>query len=321
MATFGWSRSAKANRNEAARHLCVEGLQVGSVRDYEGSECVGRRMDEEVITVEGGNQVFAVDISLDSARFSTGTNKAEVSIWSMTKGERLVGPLQHDEQVTGTRFSPNGEQIATACYRGSRIRVFDSRSGDELITIDTTTPQVAAITPLAWSSDGQRIFAASESDKISSFDVSTGAQLAELQIPSRLIRGVHSLALAPNCKFIATFAHQSISFLDASTLAQAGPVIEDTNIRSIAISQDNTYLATGHFYGKIIVRNLSQILPDLYGPFHVSICLYGPAMLDRPHSVLYVDKLHRYPLTVKCNKTNCLREWTATTTKLLALIP
>ena len=236
-------------------------------------------MHEKLITVEGGITVWAVDVSPDSTRFATGTGKSEMSIWSMTKGERLVGPLRHDNDVTGAEFSPNGEQIATACY-GASIRIFDGRNGDELITIDTTTPQLAATTPLAWSSDGQRIFAASKGNKISSFDVSTESQLAELQMPS----DGYSLALAPNCKFIATFTYGSIRFLDASTLAQTGPVVEENEvIYSIAISQDSSCAATGRGDGKIIIRNLSQILPDLYGPFHVRICTFiVPACLTSP---------------------------------------
>ena len=240
--------------------VCGTSLNGASVWDGE--------MCEKLITVEGGKKVWAVDVSPDSTRFATGSNKLEVSIWSITAGERLVGPLQHNNLVTGTKFSPNGKQIATACLNGS-IRIFDGRNGDELITIDTTTPRLAATTPLAWSSDGQRIFAASKDNKIRSFGVSAGAQLAELQMPS----DGYSLALAPNCKFIATFGDRAIWFLDASTLTRTGPVIEDSEeIRSIAISQDNTYLATGQFDGKITVRNLSRSLPDFYRPLQVSIC-------------------------------------------------
>ena len=238
---------------------------------FDGASVWDGEMDEKLVTVEGGNKALAVDVSPDSTRFATGTDKSEVSIWSITAGERLVGPLQHDNNVNGTKFSPSGEKIATACYRGS-IRIFDSRNGDKLVTIDTQTPNIGAITPLAWSSDGQRVFATSNDDKIRSFDLSTGdSQLAALQMPSL----VHSLALAPNCKFIATFASQSISFLDASTLAQTGPVVEDNGqIESIAISQDSSYVATGRGDGRIAIRNLSQILPDLYGPFDVSICAF-----------------------------------------------
>ena len=229
-------------------------------------------MHERLITVDrGGAAVTAVDISPDSTRFATGTNK--MSIWNINTGERLVGPLQHDDNVTGVKFSPNGEQIATACY-GASIRIFDGRNGDELITINTKMPYVTATTPLGWSSDGQRIFATSGDKKIRSFDVFTGSQLAELQIPSDGYY-VHSLVLASNCKLIATSADQSILFLDASTLTQTGPVIKDSEeIRSIAISQDNSYLATGQVDGKIVIRKLSQILPDSYGPFHVRICAF-----------------------------------------------
>ena len=235
---------------------------------YDGASVWDGDMDEKLIDVEGGNSVWAVDVCPDSTRFAIGTSKSEASIWSIPKGERLVGPLRHDRSVTGVKFSPNGEQIATACSSGS-IRIFDSRNGDELITIDTTMPYITAITPLAWSSDGQRIFATSNDYKVRSFDVSTGSQLAELQIHNHN----YFLALAPNCKFIATSRYQSIFFLDTSTLARTGPVITDSKeIRSIAISADSSSLATGRYGGKIVIYKLSQILPDLYGPFDVSIC-------------------------------------------------
>ena len=236
---------------------------------YNGASVWDEEIHDKVIDVEGKSRVWAVDVSPDSTRFSTGTDKLEVSIWSIPKGERLVGPLQHDNDVTGVRFSPNGEQIATACYRGSGVRVFDSHNGDELVNIRTTAPELTAVTPLAWSSDGRRIVATSDYSKITSFDVSTGSQLAELQI----INENYSLALAPNGKFIATFGGHSVEFLDASTLSRIVTVAEDNEeIRSIAISADNSCLATGQADGKIIVRNLSKILLDSYGPFHVGIC-------------------------------------------------
>ena len=146
--------------------------------------------------------------------------------------------------------------------------------------------------------------------------MSTGSQLTELEIPSGASDLVHSLALAPNCKFIATSASRAISFLDTSTLAQTGPAIEDSSryVRSIAISHDNSYLATGQADGTIIVRNLSQILPDLYGPFDVSICAFMV-----PHVGQDIEKLCSY-LLLKY-KTNNLRHQMATVTNHLTLIP
>ena len=232
-------------------------------------------MHERVIEVEGADTVWAVDVSPDSTRFAAGTERNEASIWSIPSGERLVGPLKHyTDGVTGIRFSPNGEHIATACW-GNSINIFDSHTGGKLVTIDTNIPRWGLATPLAWSSDNQQIFAASLENTIRSFNTSTGSQLAESQTLHDGNNNVNSIALAANNKFIATFADHSISFLDTTTLAQIGPVIEDgEQTWSIAISADSSYLATGGDEGEIVMRDLGKVLPGLYGPFHVSICAF-----------------------------------------------
>ncbi|KAG8220767.1 WD40-repeat-containing domain protein [Butyriboletus roseoflavus] len=236
----------------------------------EGASVWDAEMREKVIDVEGTNTVMTVDVSSDSTTFATGTSKA-VSIWSITSGERLVGPLKHwhDSYATAVRFSPNGERIAAASNGRRLIRIFDSRNGDELVTINTLTAVTWPSTPLAWSNDGHKIFAALDDNKIKSFDVSTGSQLAE----SQTLHGssVDFIALAANGKFIATFASRIISFLDTSTLSWIDPVIKDSGMTwAIAISPDNGYLATGLYNGKISIRDLGSILPDSYGPFHKS---------------------------------------------------
>ena len=236
-------------------------------------------MRKEVIHVEGEIGVDAIDVCPDSTRFATGNDENTVSVWSMVTGERLVGPLKHDAyvDVNGIRFSPDGEHIATTC--DTSIRIFDSHNGDELVTIHTHLPRWGAITPVAWSSDGQQSFAASRDNKIKAFDTSTGTQLTESQILHGENDNVHSIALAADGKFIVTFAGRSIWCLDTSTLARIGPVIEDVElIRSIAISLDSTRLATGRHDGRITIHDLSKILPNVHGPFNVSItpCILSP---------------------------------------------
>ena len=262
-----------------------------------GASVWDREMREKAINVEDENIVDGVDVSPDSTRFATGNRDGEASIWSIPSGERLVGPLKHDAGVRGIRFSPNGEHIATAS-NGKRIRIFDSRNGDELITIaGIVTPRLAATTPIAWSRDGRQIFATSEDVKIKAFDASTGTQLAESQILHDGGDDVPSIALAANGKFVATIADHSIVFLDTSTLSRIDPVIEDgERIRSIAISPDSRYVATGRFDGKIAIRDLGKILPELYGPVNVSICAFLC-------SISHVDNICRY-LLAKKNKFN-----------------
>ena len=245
-----------------------------------GASVWDAKMQDKVIGVEGIVNVKSVDISPGSTRFATASDN-NASIWNIVTGKRSVGPLQHSSYVVGIKFSPNGEHIATAVEDNS-ICVFDSRNGDQLITIETDIPVPWPSTPLAWSNNGRQIFAASGDHKIKSFDVSTGSQLAEAQVQGD--GELYSIALATNGKFLATFVDRSISFWDTSTLTQIGPVIEDSqNVRSIALSPDRSHLATGGFRGKISIRNLNNLLPGLYGPFRVSIYAHIVSLLSGYH--------------------------------------
>ena len=126
-----------------------------------------------------------------------------------------------------------------------------------------------------------------------------------------------SIALAVNNKFIATFGGNSISFLDPSTLTRIGPVIEDgERLWSIAISADSSHIAIGQS-GRIDTRDLSKILPDLYGPFHVSICAFIISVCQIiPMIINYI----RHLLTRKYNKASNLCHRTVTTTRYVTLI-
>jgi WD40 repeat protein len=281
--TDGVRRWRVADGQEVANRMPMDVNAIAVSRDgkwivcgtEEGASVWDAKTQEKSVEVEGTVFVGAVDISPESTRFATTTGRSDykASIWNIITGERLVGPLQHDGYVAGIKFSPNGEYIATAVRDSDdSICVFDSRNGDQLVTIKTDIPSRAPITPLAWSNDGQQFFAASNGRTIKSFDVSTGSQLGELQVHGNDGDVVMSIALAANGKFLATFVDRSISFCDTSTLTLIGSVVEDSQrIRSIALSPDCSYLATGGFDGNITIRNLNNVLPDLYGPFHVSI--------------------------------------------------
>jgi len=274
MASHRQSRSGTGNpRNGPECHFCVEGSQVGSVWDMETQNL------KKVIKVEGTAYVLTVDISPDSTRFATSTGYDEkASIWNIFTGERLVGPLQHNGSVASIKFSPNGGYIAAlwGLAKNSSIHVFDSHNGHHLVKIDNEVSKgLSTVTPLAWSSNGQQIFAVSSNHKIKSFDVFTGSQLAESRVHAD--NDVDCIALASNGKFLATFVDCSIMSRDTSILRRIVPVIMNNHIHgiwSIALSLDCSYLATRGFDGNITIRNFSNILPDLYGPFLVSGCAF-----------------------------------------------
>ena len=243
---------------------------------HAGASVWDPEIHKKAIEVEIMEIVSSVDISPDSTRFVTGTASGdnEANIWNIVTGERLVGPLQHGSTVTGVKFSPKGERVATSCE--DSIHVFDSHNGNQLITIHANlrSPRIP-VTPIAWSNDGQQIFAASGTNKIFAFSSSTGSRLAVSRIHSDDDDDNHdrvvSIALAANGKFLSSFAANFVSFWDTSTLTRIDLPIEDSDeIRSIALSPDCGHIAAGRADGKITIHNLSNILPESYGPFDVS---------------------------------------------------
>lgn len=240
-----------------------------------GASVWDAKTHDKVVQVSMDNFVVTVDISPDSTRFTTGTASSRktglhlVNIWDITNGERLVGPLEHEGAVIGVKFSPNGSHIATVTQT-HHIRIFNSTNGDQLVVIDNPMPEWSAITPLAWSSDGQQLFAISEGGKIKSFNTSTGSPLAEWQIHDNS-EDLVSIALSSNDKFIASFANHSISFWDTSSHARLGSILKDVDrIRSIALSPNGRHLATGGFNKTITIWDLSSVLPESYLPLSVS---------------------------------------------------
>jgi WD40 repeat protein len=247
-----------------------------------GASVWDAELQRKVVEVEDTNYVGAVDVSPESTRFATATRSGrKANIWSITTGERLAGPLEHEHAVRGIKFSPDGGHIATAS-EGS-IHVFDSHSGHELITIKNPLLQFLT-TPVIWPSDG-RLFTLSEGGKIKSFDTSTGSQIAEWEIHSHDSVLVVS-ALSGSNRFIASSAGHSISFWDTSTHTQVGSGLEDGDqIQSIALSPDGTRLATGGKNNKTItIWNLSDILPESYLRITVSTTLL---MLGRAITFVY----------------------------------
>ena len=216
--------------------------------------------------------VYAADISPDSAKFATGTGASRtdshsVNVWDITTGERIAGPLGHDDSmVVGVKFSPNGNHITT--LTDNHIRIFNSKTGDQLIIIEHEAPSWSPITPIVWPSDGQ-LFVMSLGGKIKCFDTSTGSQLVEWQIENG--SSFMSIALSTNNKFITSSAGHSVSFWDTSTHTQLGSILKDVDmIRSVALSPNGTHLATGGFNTTITIWSLRGILPESYLPIPVS---------------------------------------------------
>ncbi|KAF8547360.1 WD40 repeat-like protein [Imleria badia] len=240
------------------RRWLVFGLQNNNVRVCDAQAY------QNIRNIHAYNgSIWSVDISPDSTKFATGGGEKSVFIWSMTTGEQLLGPLQHDTSVVAVRFSPNGDRIATAA--GS-IRIYNSDNGQQLLDIPCSFYATLA-SPLAWSADGRRLFAASNLE-VKHFDTSSGSLLSKWSVPGSA--GPTSILLSRNQRFAAVVARDSLSFWDTTTHQQIGTVINHASlVWSIAFSP-NDDIATGESNGKVTLRTLRDILPRSYLTPYVS---------------------------------------------------
>ena len=225
---------------------------------------------EKVLDITGHtNSVYSVDVSPDSTKFTTGSADGHAFIWNITTGDKLVGPLEHEDWVVAVRFSTNGDRIATATADESdensekSIRIYDSENGQLLLDIPFTF-YGSISSCLAWSADGRQIFAASPDNQVKRFDTSSGSLLSTWSVPGEPGSNA-SVILSRNQKFASVIADKSLSFWDTSTQEQIGTAIEHTNsVGTFTLSPNDDCITTGEIHGKITIRSLRDILPASY---------------------------------------------------------
>ena len=232
--------------------------------------------NEKVFDVHGHTDtVLSVDVSADSTKLATGGSDKLAFIWSITTGERLVGPLQHDGWVVAVRYSPRADRIATVTAENPNaksIHIYDSDNGQLLLDIPFQAKAIIS-SPLAWSADGHQLLAVSYGET-KCFNTSSGSLRGKWIVPGK--GQPVSIVLAHSGKFVAISSHNSLSFWDALTHEQIGIVIKHTSVVwSIALSPDDDCIATGEENGQITLHSLRDILPDSYFFVRVSNQLHN----------------------------------------------
>ena len=233
----------------------VSGTRTGLVRVWNAES---HSKVTELKAHNGG--VYAVDVSPHGTRIATGSRDDTLCVWLST-GERLLGPVKHDNLVVSVKFSPNGRLIATATWDGD-VRVYDSHNGGLLVQfpvqVNSTSNQ-----SLAWASDSKQLLALSRDGNINCLEVSSGKTPSKWRIHSSDNAMRQCIALASNGTFIAASASSSVSFWDTATHEQIGSVIKRTHpIVCMAISSNYDLVTAGS--NKITVRNLCDVLPSYY---------------------------------------------------------
>jgi WD40 repeat protein len=79
------------------------------------------------------------------------------------------------KKTTSVAFSPNGRLLASGASCGTRITLWDLRSGKEVKTISAHLDGVSSV---AFSPDGKTLASGSDNGTIKLWDVDSGKELA-----------------------------------------------------------------------------------------------------------------------------------------------
>ena len=245
--------------------------------------------DSQKVTEFKGHHgyVRAVDVSPDSTKIASGSDDKTACVWSLSTGQRLLGPWKHDDLVYTAKFSLDGRFIATATQ--TVFRIYDGRDGSLVVNV----PIRVAFShnhSLAWSSNSKQLFVVSFG-KIICLDASTGATLSQWSIHGD---EYNRIALASDGAFIAASSRSSVSFWDATTHEQIGSVIQHTGIVSCMAISANYDIAIGGG-GRITLGGLCNIFPSLYRDT-------GVRLNQEPDLVLNEQRRREDSLNALCTK-------------------
>ncbi|KAF8129771.1 hypothetical protein EV363DRAFT_1336453 [Boletus edulis] len=201
---------------------------------------------KQVLKHKDRNYISAVDFSPDSTRLvSASDNTATIRIQT----------LCHQGDVFAAKYSPQGDRIATAT--ANNVQVWDSSDGSLLVEIPVGVKPYYN-TGLVWFNN--HLFVVSK-DTIKQLDASTGSPVAEWQVPDS--NEFSCIALPKYGQFIAYSTKDTVTFWCTSTRSQLAVVQHSQEIRTIAFSPDDRFLAIGGQHGKIGIQSLSRIINSI----------------------------------------------------------
>jgi WD40 repeat protein/serine/threonine protein kinase/DNA-binding SARP family transcriptional activator len=233
----------------------------------------------------GIRHTYSVDVSPDGAAIAAGggagMGHGELGVWRAATGEKLFG-VKHPHDVNGLDFSPDGDYLVTAIWRGTAriidrsgrvIRVlevdggfdlnsarfspdgrlvatagFNGKPGEDLVTIwDWKEGAVLRTISATWVVDfapsGSRIVTLGQDRRPEIWDVSSGERVAVL---AGQVGRFSDIAFSPDGSLVATAgADGTVRLFKADTGAQQLVLPGHAcGVDDLAFSRDGTKLAS-----------------------------------------------------------------------------
>ena len=167
--------------------------------------------------------------------------------------------------------------------------------------VTTTDGNETTVTPLFHASllwFNNHLCIVSDS-KIQQLEASTGSAVFEWPVPHTMWRSC--LALPKHGEFIAYSTERTVTFWDTVTHTQLGLIEHPQDIRPIALSPDDRFLAIGGEGGEITIHSLSRISASTLSRCHMNNFL-TPIVFHRIRLVYTPHSRHQmFRLTTLCS--------------------
>ncbi|MBT6493671.1 MAG: PQQ-binding-like beta-propeller repeat protein, partial [Planctomycetaceae bacterium] len=169
-----------------------------------------------------------------------------ITVWETATGKKLKSFRGHEAgYVHSLAFSPDGTRIASASSGDGTARLWETRTGKELHTLNVNSRYLYSV---VFSPDGKILATGDSTVKL--WDPQTGKELRRIQGPGH---GIVSLAFSPDGKTLASGGN--ISTLNLWDLA-TGKMLREFQgsagrVSSVAFRPDGKTLASGGDDGRV----------------------------------------------------------------------
>lgn len=211
LVTFGkdgklhWYNLSKQQTSEPIPHYQTRIIRISPNGEYliaitfDGKLQVWEVKGKQPITeLEGYENAIQVSSSWEGLYIAIARKDGTLEILSRL-GQQLARWDSHQGEITSISFDSEGERLATAGKDGI-VRLW-SRSGQELGKLEGHQGQVDS---LSFSPDGQRLATAGEDGTVRLWVVSSGQQLAQLDVSQGFDRAkIESVSFSPDGKLLA----------------------------------------------------------------------------------------------------------------------
>ncbi len=170
------------------------------------------------------------------SRIFSGSADGSARIWDAATGRELHALMGHGEAVVALAESPDGVMLASAA--GTTLRLWDAASGKQFATLHADWG--ANVNSLAFSADGSRVLAMSETGELKVWDASTYGQTIFTR------SGGPFVAMAQDGKLFTGKSEDALSrqIFGATGLNGASLPGETTQITAFGLSSSGTRMVT-----------------------------------------------------------------------------